>query len=87
MTAHRWYLLTEGDVIDLDQLLPEQADDAVLNRLSHLRAGEEVELHGHGDTRSLWRRLQQRSPGDFSWSEREAGAHGRVVVVARRSAG
>ena len=65
-----WYLLTEGPLIDLDQLRPDQGDDAVLNRLTHLRAGEHVELHGHGDPQRLWRRLQRRAPGASSWSER-----------------
>src|SRR5450759_1462820 len=40
--AEHWYLLTEGPLIDLDQLRPDQAEDAVLNRLTHLRAGEHV---------------------------------------------
>jgi uncharacterized protein (DUF2249 family) len=40
-----------------------------LNRLTHLRAGEHVELHGHGDPRRLWRRLQRGAPGAYSWSE------------------
>src|SRR5664279_297616 len=68
--AEHWYLLTEGPLIDLDQLRPDQADDAVLNRLTHLRAGEHVEPHGHGDPRRLWRRLQRRAPGAHSRSER-----------------
>jgi len=68
--AEHWYLLTEGPLIDLDQLRPDQADDAVLNRLTHLRAGEHVEPHGHGDPRRLWRRLQRRAAGAHSWSER-----------------
>jgi len=34
--AQRWYPLTEGQVIDVDQLRPVQAEDAVLNRLVHL---------------------------------------------------
>src|SRR5450759_5028682 len=40
--AEHWYLLTEGPLIDLDQLRPDQAEDAVFNRLTHLRAGEHV---------------------------------------------
>lgn len=37
-----WYPLTEGPVINLDWLGADQVDDAVLNRLTHLRAGEQV---------------------------------------------
>jgi len=83
--AEHWYLLTEGPLIDLDQLRPDQADDAVLNRLTHLRAGEHVELHGHGDPRRLWRRLQRRAPGAYSWSERrdDDRDHWRVTVARR----
>src|SRR5450756_1713144 len=79
--AEHWYLLTEGPLIDLDQLRPDQADDAVLNRLTHLRAGEHVELHIHGDPRRLWRRLQRRAPGAYSWSERRDDDRGRGDVT------
>ena len=85
VTAQRWYLLTEGPVIDLAHLRPDQVDDAVLNRLTQLRLGEQVELRGDHDTRHLWRRLQQRFPGDYSWSDRDAGPHGRLVTVTRRA--
>ena len=85
--AEHWYLLTEGPLIDLDQLRPDQADDAVLNRLTHLRAGEHVELHGHRDPRRLWRRLQRRAPGAYSWSEcRDDDRDHWRVTVARRPA-
>src|SRR5664279_3507790 len=57
--------VTVGVVVLLDQ-----GGDAVLNRLTHLRAGEHVEPHGHGDPRRLWRRLQRRAPGAHSRSER-----------------
>jgi uncharacterized protein (DUF2249 family) len=83
--GEHWYLLTEGPLIDLDQLRPDQAEDAVLNRLTHLRAGEHVELHGHGDPRRLWRRLQRRAPGAYSWSERrdDDRDHWRLTVARR----
>lgn len=84
--AEHWYLLTEGPLIDLDQLRPDQAEDAVLNRLTHLRAGERVELHGHRVPPCLWRRLQRRSPGDYSWAERYDDQAGWLVSVARHPA-
>jgi len=84
--AEHWYPLTEGPLINLDQLRPDQADDAVLNRLTHLRPGEHVELHGHGDLQRLWRRLQRRAPGDYSWSDRRDDSDGQMVTVTRRPA-
>lgn len=87
-TAEHWYPLTEGPLIDVDQLRVDQAEDAVLNRLTHLRDGEHVELHGHGHgvAERLWRRLQRRRPGDFSWSERPDDPDGWIVTVGRRCA-
>ena len=85
--AEHWYPLTEGPLIEMDRLRPDQADDAVLYRLTHLRAGEQVELHGHDDPQRLWRRLECRAPGDYSWSERRDEPDGWLVSVARRAAG
>jgi uncharacterized protein (DUF2249 family) len=81
--AGHWYPLTEGPTIDMDQLRPEQAEDAVLNRLTHLRVGEEIELHGHQDPSHLWRRLQSREPGGHTWSERQDDDMWTVSVVRR----
>lgn len=82
--AQHWYSLTEGPLIDMDQLRPDQAEDAVLNRLTHLRADEHVELHGHSDPQRLWRRLRGRAPDGYSWSERREDPNGWIVSVTRR---
>lgn len=84
--AQRWYPLTEGPLINLDQLRPDQVEDAVLNRLTHLRAGEQVELRGPEDPQPIWRRLQRRAPGGYSWSERRDARDDWIVSVARRPA-
>jgi uncharacterized protein (DUF2249 family) len=84
--AH-WYPLTEGPLIDLDQLPPDQVDNAVLNRLTHLRPGELVELHsGISHPRGLLDRLQRRAPHDYSWSERREDPTGWLVTIRRRMA-
>ncbi len=83
-TEH-WYLLTEGPVIDLDRLRPEQAEDAVLNRLTHLRAGERVELRCEDNPERLRYRLQRRAPGDYSWSERHDPGEWTVSVTRRQA--
>ncbi len=81
-----WYPLTEGPVINLDWLGADHVDDAVLNRLTHLRAGEQVELVGHSDPERLWRRLQRRSPGGYGWSQRRGDLDGWRATVERRPA-
>ena len=84
--AH-WYPLTEGPLIDLDQLPPDQVDSAVLNRLTHLRPGELVELRsGVSHPRRLLDRLQRRAPHDYSWSERRDDPNGWLVAIRRRTA-
>lgn len=81
--AH-WYPLTEGSHIDLDQLPPRHADNLVLNRLAAAKAGERVELHGHGDADRLWKRLQRRAPNGYSWSPHQENDNGWTVAVTRR---
>ena len=86
-TVAHWYPLTEGPLIDLDQLPPDQAHDAVLNRLTHLRPGEQVELQSrHGHPQRLLDRLQRRAPSGYSWSERRDDRNGWLVAIRRRTA-
>lgn len=84
--AGHWYSLTEGPLISLDQLPSDQAEDAVLNRLAHLRAGECVELESREDPEHIRRRLQRRAPGDYSWAEHGDDPGGWTVSVTRRQA-
>lgn len=86
-TVAHWYPLTEGPLIDLDQLPADQVDNAVLNRLTHLRPGELVELHsGISYPRGLLDRLHRRAPHDYSWSERREDPTGWLVAIRRRMA-
>lgn len=84
-SAAHWYPLTEGPRIDLDQLAPEQADDAVLNRLTQLRPGECVELVSRSSHPQLLGRLQRRAPRDYNWSESRDDEGGWLVGIRRRT--
>ncbi len=83
-TAGHWYGLTEGPVIEMDQLKPHEAQPAVLNRLTRLRPDEHLELHWAADPHPVWQRLQQRDPGAFSWQATQSSAGGWSVQVSRR---
>jgi len=86
LAASHWFPLIGGPVIELDELREEQVEGAVLNRLTRLRAGEQVQLHGHRDLSDLVR-LQQRDPGGYSWeATKDAGARWSVAVCRRDSA-
>ncbi len=88
VAASHWFPLTEGPVIDMDALRDDQADGAVLNRLTWLRPGEHVMLRGSRDPHPLWLRLQQRDPGGYSWeaTQDSASASWSVRVLRRDAA-
>ena len=70
---HEWYDLTEGSVIDLDELPGEQGADAVLARLLRLRPGERVELQSSVEPGPLWQRVIRAEPGGYRVSHLERG--------------
>jgi uncharacterized protein (DUF2249 family) len=84
--AIRWYPAIEGDVIDLDDAACDEAQDAVLGRLLQLRPGEDVELHGHGDSQRLRQRLRNRGTGEYSWTRVTGDASGGWAVRVERCA-
>lgn len=85
VAASHWFALTEGPVIDIDALRADQAEGAVLNRLSRLHPGEHVELRGRTDPHPLWLRLQQRYPGGYAWEVMHAADGRWSVGVLRRA--
>ncbi len=87
LDASHWYPLTEGPCIEMDQLRPDQAEPAVLNRLTRLRTGEQVQLRGHRDPHQVWVRLQERDPGGYSWEATQDAADSWSVTVLRRAGG
>jgi hypothetical protein len=86
--AIRWYPVIEGAVIDMDEAACDEAQDAVLGRLLRLRPGEDVELHGHGDSGSqrLRQRLRIRGTGEYSWTRVTGDASGGWAVRVERCA-
>ena len=82
-----WYLLTEGPVIDLDALPPDQMIDAATERLLRLRRGEQVELRSGRDPWLVWRRLDALSPGGYGFVYLEDGPDRWRMQVTRRPTG
>lgn len=84
---HEWYQLTEGPVVDLDALPPEEVTDAAVDRLMRLRSGEQVELRSARDPEAVWQRIDQLSPGRYGFAYLQDGpARWRVQVTRRPGA-
>jgi len=83
-TAGHWYCLTEGPVIEMDELKPHEAQAAVLNRLTRMQPGEHLELRWAANPQPVWQRLQQRDPGGHSWLATQSSAGTWSVEVSRR---
>jgi uncharacterized protein (DUF2249 family) len=83
-TAGHWFCVTEGPVIEMDQLQPHEAQAAVLNRLARMHPEESIEQHWTSDTQDLWQRLQQRDPGGYSWQASKSSVGAWSVEVSRR---
>ncbi|SRR5579875_203104 len=84
---HEWYPLTEGRVIDLDALPPDQAADAIAERLLRLRRGEDVELWSRRDPFPVWRRIDELVPGRYGFVYLEDGpGQWRVLAIRRERA-
>jgi uncharacterized protein (DUF2249 family) len=81
---HDWYPLTEGPVIDLDALPPEQAVAAVTERLLQLRRGEDVELRSRSDPFPVWQRMDEVAPLRYGFVYLEDGPDHWQVRVTRR---
>jgi len=85
---HRWYPLTEGPVIDLDALPPDEMTDAAVDRLQRLRAGERVEFRSGRDTAEIWQRMDQLESGGYGFYYLHDGpGEWRVQVTRRPPAG
>jgi hypothetical protein len=80
--AVRWYPAVEGAVIDLDDAVCEEAEDAVLRRLEQLQPGEGVELRGDGDADRLCQLLLARRTGHYTCSRRTSSDVVRVERCA-----
>ncbi len=81
---HEWYPLTEGTVLDLDALPPDQAVAAAVQRLLRLGPGEHVELRSASDPLLVWRRTNELAPRRCRFTYLENGPSRWRVQVNRR---
>jgi uncharacterized protein (DUF2249 family) len=81
---HEWYPLTEGAVIDLDTLPPDQAVAAAVQRLLRLDRGEPAELRSSSDPSQVWQRAEELAPGRCRFAYLEDGPGRWRVQVTRR---
>jgi hypothetical protein len=82
---HEWYPLTQGPVIEMDDLLGAPGADAVLERLQSLSPGEQVEIRSTSDPSPLWRRLTRACVGDYALVYLERGPHRWRLEITRRA--
>jgi uncharacterized protein (DUF2249 family) len=80
---HEWYELTQGPVIDLDELPGARGADAALDRLLRLRAGEQIELRSGSDPSPLWQQLVRVDPGGYGVVNVERGPVRWRVQITR----
>lgn len=81
---HEWYSLTQGPVVELDELVGAPGADAVLERLQSLAPGEQVEIRSTSDPSALWRRLTRASVGDYALVYLERGPKQWRLEITRR---
>jgi uncharacterized protein (DUF2249 family) len=82
---HEWYPLTEGPLIELDALPPEQAAEAAARRLMRLRPGDEVEMRSGSDPVPVWQRIDELAPGRYGFVYLEDGPDRWRLRVTRRA--
>jgi uncharacterized protein (DUF2249 family)/hemerythrin-like domain-containing protein len=79
---HEWYALTEGPVVDLDELPGELGADAALARLLRLKTREQVEIQASFDPSPLWQRLIASDPGGYGVTYLQRGpGYWRVEIT------
>jgi uncharacterized protein (DUF2249 family) len=83
--SHEWYPLTEGRVIELDALPPDQAVEAAARRLMRLRRDEHVEIRSGRDPVRVWQRIDELAPGRYGFIYLEDGPDRWRVQVTRRT--
>lgn len=81
---HEWYPLTEGSMIDVDALPPDQAVAAVVDRLLRMRRSEQVELQSGTDLAPVWREVSQLSPRGYRFTVLQDGPARWRMQVTRR---
>lgn len=85
---HEWYPLTEGPVVDADALPREVATGLLLERLTRLRAGEQLEIRSSTRLRDLEDAFRRRGmAADYGWAVDEERPGRCRVSITRRPAG
>lgn len=82
---HAWYALTDGPLLDLDELRGPQGVDAALGRLLRLHRGGQVDLQASTDPLPIWRRLAAADPHGYGFDYLQQGPPRWRVRVTRRS--
>jgi len=83
---HEWYLLTEGPVIDLDALPPQEGVRAAVDRLLRMRRGENVELLSGTSLDPVWREISELCPGVYQFTVLQDGPTRWRMRITRRQA-
>lgn len=84
--SHEWFRLTEGPVIDMDQLPRAFAHNAVLDRLARMRPGEHLEIASGQRMKTVQDLLARRGmTGGYGWVYLEEGPQRWRAEVSRRS--
>jgi uncharacterized protein (DUF2249 family) len=83
---HEWYLLTEGPVVDLDAVLPQEAVSAAVDRLLRMRRGEKVELCSGTSLDPVWREISELCPGVYQFTVLQDGPTRWRMLITRRQA-
>lgn len=81
---HEWYALTEGPMVDLDQLPGPTGADAVFDRLLRLRPDEQVSIASGTDPSPLCRRLSYADPGGYRMALLRKGPPRWEIEIAKR---
>jgi uncharacterized protein (DUF2249 family)/hemerythrin-like domain-containing protein len=85
--SHEWFPVTEGPVIDLDQLAREFAPAAAIDRLTRMRPGDHLEVRS-GDPLTALHKLftRRRLSSGYGWAYLEEGPQRwRATITRRRS--
>lgn len=84
--SHEWFRLTEGPVIDVDQLPRAFAHNAVLDRLARMRPGERLELGSAQRMKVVQDLMSRRGMSEtYGWAYLEEGPQRWRAEVVRRA--
>jgi uncharacterized protein (DUF2249 family)/hemerythrin-like domain-containing protein len=83
--CHLWFPLTEGPEFDLDDLPPEFAIRAALERFARLRPRERLVVSSGTSLDPLWSLVSSGRPGEYGWVYLEEGPERWSAELTRRA--